>query len=470
MPAAAPHPHPFASLDTAAVARALSQLAPGGTEAGEGAADDWTDAFFERVEEVELPADGEAPGVRVRREEGLGLRLVRGGRTWLAARDAIAPEAFADALRQVARVLPSAFYPEPRLDVAPWVSGDGAGAVDGLDRMAELPFAIGRAIRARHVAFPVRLTVERHRRHVQVVGPRLVPEPESERFFSLRADLPWGRWGTLVPEPASDSNADPDAALASAVEEAAEALVERFRSRNAAPPEARSDAVVVLAPQATAVFLHEAVAHALEADTLGLGGRPEAAVGVPLGPPRLSVLDDPGTAPAAVRRRSDDEGVAVARRWLIRDGVVSQPLADRLWARGSEVLLPGAGRRANRHEPPGPRSTHLELLSGEGETDLAAGTEGGFLVSQVSRGALDPLSGRFVLEVPCARRLRHGTPAEPVGPFRIVGTVAGLLSRVVAVGTEARAAGAGWCAKDGRLLPVWATTPALRLEGVEMTG
>lgn len=464
MPAAAPHPHPFATLDTAAAARALSQLAPGDPDAGVDGGDDWADAFFERVEEVELPADGAAPGARLRREEGLALRLVRGGRTWLAARDAIAPEAFSDALRQVARVLPSAFYPEPRLDAAPWSAAVGTGDPAGLDRMAELPLAVGRAIRARHVAFPVRLSVRRHRRHVQVVGPRWVPEPESERFLSLRADLPWGRWGALVPEPEGDA----EAVLAAAAEEAAEALVERFRSRHAAAPEPRRDAVVVLGPQATAVFLHEAVAHALEADTLGLGGHPEAAVGVPLGGPALSVLDDPGSAPVSVRRRSDDEGVAVARRWLIRDGAVAQPLADRRWARGSEVLLPGAGRRASRHEPPGPRSSHLELLSGDGEADLTAGAEGGFLVSQVARGALDPLTGRFVLEVPCARRLRHGTPAEPVGPFRIVGTVAGLLSRISAVGSEARPAGAGWCAKDGRLLPVWATTPALRLEGVEV--
>jgi predicted Zn-dependent protease len=175
-----------------------------------------------------------------------------------------------------------------------------------------------------------------------------------------------------------------------------------------------------------------------------------------------------------VRRRSDDEGVAVARRWLLRDGVVTQPLADRAWARGSEVLLPGAGRRAGRHDPPGPRSSHLELLAGEGAPaasdleDLYAEAEGGFLVSQVSRGALDPLSGRFVLHVPVARRLRHGTRAEPVGPVRNAGTAAGLIGRIAALGGEPRVAGAGWCAKDGRLLPVWATAPGLRLDGVEV--
>ncbi|HUF77893.1 MAG TPA: metallopeptidase TldD-related protein [Thermoanaerobaculia bacterium] len=433
------------SLDTAAAARALSQLTDGDH--------DLVDAYFERIEEVELPAEGEAPGFRLRREEGLAVRLVRDGRSWLSARDELSPEAFADALRQVARALPSAFYPEPRLDPGPWPEAPSA------EELAELPLEVARAIRAHHVAFPLRLTARRHRREIQVVGPRLVPDPEVEVFYSLEAELPWGRWGALLP------------GLAGAGEAAAEPLVERFRCRNASPPEARADAVVVLSAGAAAVLLHEAVGHALEADTLALTGRPEAAVGFAMGPEWLSVLDDPGSAPEPVRRRTDDEGAAVSRRWLLRSGVVEQPLADRVWSRGSEVLAPGAARRASRHEPPGPRSTHLELLPGEAAADdLAAGADGGFLVSQVSRGALDPATGRFVLEVPCARRIRRGTPADPVGRFRIEGTVAGLTSRVAAVGREARPGGAGWCAKGGRKLPVWATAPALRLEGVEVVG
>jgi len=436
------------TLDTAAVARALSRLA----EEDE----DLVDAFFERVEEVELPADGEAPGFRVRREEGLALRLVRGSQAWLSARDALSPDGFGDALRQVARALPSAPFPEPRLAAGPW------GDPPPPEELAELPLAIRRAIRSQHVAFPMRLTVRRHVREVQVVGPHLVPEPELERFWSLAAELPWGAgWGTLA-APAAEGD------LAGVAAAAAAALVERFRCRNAPAPEGRKDAVVVLEPEATAVLLHEAVAHALEADTLARSGRPEAAIGVALGVAGLDVLDDPGSAPEPVRRRTDDEGAAVERRWLLRGGTVEQPLADRSAARGSEHLLPGAGRRASRHEPPGPRSYHLELVPVEGGDDLLAEAEGALLVSQVTRGALDPLTGRFVLDVPCARRVRRGTSADPVGPFRLTGTVADLLSRVAAVGAEARPAGAGWCAKGGRKLPVWATTPALRLEGVEV--
>lgn len=433
------------ALDPAAVARALSQLAERD--------DDLADAYFERLEVLELSADGRAPGLRWGREEGFAIRLLRGGRTWLAARDEIAPAAFSEAFRQVARAMPSALYPEPVRLLAPPAEPLADARVAEL---AELPFAVHRAIRARHVAFAIGLSVREHRREIQVVGPRVVADPETERFYSLRAALPWGVWGELLPT------------LDGAAERVAEALVERFRCRNAAPP-APGTAAIVFAPAAAAVLLHEVVAHALEADVLALSGRPEAALGLPLGPPGLSVLDDPAAAPEPVRRATDDEGSPVVRRWLLRDGAVDQPLADRVWARDSTALIAGAGRRGGRHDRPVPRSTHLELVAGElDEDELLAGAEGGLLVSEVTRGALDPFSGRFVLDIPSARRIRHAQAADPVGAFRLEGSVGDLLARVAGVGREAQRAGAGWCAKSGQRLPVWATAPALLVSAVEV--
>ena len=88
----------LAELDTIAVGRGLSQIAD--------RHGDVVDAFFERREEVELPPEGESPGPRSWHEEGLAVRLLRHGRTWLAARDAIDADSFQDAVRQVARALP----------------------------------------------------------------------------------------------------------------------------------------------------------------------------------------------------------------------------------------------------------------------------------------------------------------------------------------------------------------------------
>ena len=157
------------------------------------------------------------------------------------------------------------------------------------------------------------------------------------------------------------------------------------------------------------------------------------------------------------------------RRWLLRGGVVEQPLADALWARTSPVLVPGAGRRGSRHLPPGPRSSHLELLPGAvDDADLLAQADGGLFLPAASRGSLDPLSGVLALHLPFARRIRRGGLAETVGPCVLRGRVADLLSRVTALGRAAVPAGAGWCAKGGQKLPVWATAPMLRLDGVEL--
>ncbi len=434
---------PFTGLDTSGVARALAQVAdrPG----------DLADAFFERSEEVELvPPESGGPGLRVRREEGFALRLVRDGKTWLAARDQLAPRAFAEALRQVARALPAASYPEPALAAEPL---EPPRALE----LREFPGAVERALRAEHVAFPLRLALRRHRRWVQVVGPRLVPAAESETYYSAAVETPWGRHGALLP--------DLGPAAAAAVAAAAVAL---FRAREAPPP-APGRVPAVLGPAAAAVLLHEAVAHALESDTLALGGAVEAAVGLALASVGLDVLDDPAAAPAGVRRTTDDEGIPVCRRWLLRGGVVEQPLADALAARASPALVPGAARRSSRHLPPGPRSHHLELLPGAMEEgELLAGADGGLLVPEASRGSLDPLSGEFRLEVPSARRIRRGAPAEPHGRFLLRGRVADLLARITGVGHTPVPAGAGWCAKGGQKLPVWATTPALRLDRVEV--
>jgi len=436
---------PFSELDTAAVARTLSQIAE--------KPDDVVDAYFERREDVELAPEDEGPGLRTWREEGFAIRLVRDGKTWLATRDAVDSRPFAEALRQVARAVPSATYPEPALHIRP---AEPAAAPE----LADFPGAVTRAVRLHHVGFPVRISVRRHRRWVQVVGPRLVPGPESEAFYSVQAEMAWGRYGTLFPR-----------LDAAAVETTAAAVVALFRARQAGPPEPFTGAAV-LAPPVVAVLLHEAVAHALEADVLAQGGNPEAAVGVAMAAPGIDVLDDPAAAPESVRRATDDEGSPVLRRWLLRGGVVEQPLADALWARTSPVLVPGAGRRGSRHQPPGPRSSHLELLPGEQDDDeLMTGGDAkapAFYLPAASRGALDPLTGELRLHLPFARRLRAGAQVETVGPCVLRGRVADLLSRVTGIGRTTVAAGAGWCAKGGQKMAVWATAPMLRLEGVHL--
>lgn len=434
---------PFGALDRPALARALAQLVEG--------PDDLVDAFLERVETVELPPAGEPAGVRLLREEGLAVRLCRDDKCWLASRDRLDADAFVDAVRQVARVHPRAVVPPPPALVEPWGALPGTGELDAFPRLLD------RALRERRVAFSYRLHLRRHRRDLQVATPYLAPAPERETWYSFRVELPWGSLGGLLVE-----LGDP------AAEAVAARLADAFRARDAAPPESGTT-TVVLSPAAAATLLHEAVAHALEVDTLAEAGAPEAAHGVRLSATPLDVLDDPGGAPHPVRRQTDDEGTPVLPRWLLRGGVVDQPLADQRWARRLAGLQPGAGRRDSRHRLPAPRSHYLRLLPGAGTAEeLVAQAGSGLWLAEPQRGRLDARSGRFTLAFAHGRRIRDGALHEPVGPCRIEGRFADLLAAVAAVGGKPVQAGAGWCAKGGQRLPVWAAAPEMLLAGVEI--
>lgn len=432
----------FSEADASAVGRCLAQVA--------GEATEIADLFLERRHELELRSEEDGPGVVERRDEGLAIRLVRDGHTYLAARDGFEPAALKSALREVARVAPASAYRVPELaPVCPVES-------PVRDELRDFPSRVRRAVREQHAAFEFQVRVARQSRRVQLVGRRLVPEAQTEEFFSLVFRTPWGRFGTLVPQ--LDEQC---------VQAVAGSLVDRFHAR-AGERVAGFSGPIVLAPAATAVLLHEAVAHALELDTLVLSGRPEAAVGVRLGSDRLNVLDSPNDMAPELSRETDDEGLPVLRRWLLQEGRVSQPLADRFHAGRSPHLLPGAARRGSRHLPPVPRSTHLEMVPGDQDpTQLLAGGRGIYL-PEVSRGRLDPLSGELEVEFAYCRYFEAGRLEDWAGRCVLRGKVSRVLSAVEAVGDASEFAGAGWCAKAGHRLPVWATCPHLRLEGLRI--
>jgi predicted Zn-dependent protease len=443
MPPGAYNPRVFLDADTGTLARCLTQVSDDPAALVE--------AFFERTEVMALAPRGESVPLQVWREDGFSVRLVSREETFLVSRDGIDGSTFLEALRHAARRMAQGLRPPPLLRAVPPPPPPRA------EEARAFVAAVERRLRERRLAFPLALETRRHRRSIQVVGRDFACEPESEDFWSVRATVGGAPWGVLLP--------DLGAASVAAV---AASLAALFRSRGApAPPTARRD--LLLGPSAAAVLLHEAVAHALEVDTLALTGEPERAIGHRIGSAVLDLLDDPRSGPDGLRRRTDDEGTPALRRWLLRRGVIEQPLADRWWARRSQALYPGAARRQSRHWLPAPRSLHLELLPGPLPlAELAAAVDDGVYAPEASHGFLDPVSGVFELRFPYGRLLRRGKATDRVGGFRLRAGVADLLARVASAGREVALAGAGWCAKGGQRLPVWSTTPGLLLEGVEV--
>lgn len=431
----------FGHIDVPAIVRALTQLAE--------RPDDYADLFLERREETEL-ASHRSPALAVCQDAGLALRLMRDDRCWLASTDHINASAFNEALRRVVRTMPRAPFPHIEMQVETPEPQENLGAMQRF--LAE---ALGQA-EARGLP-QAELRLRRFVRQVQVITLDRVTGVEQEVFYDVVMRVGRAACGQLL------TSLEPPAA--EDVVLAAEAAV--LGQAALSPPAGHCRCV--LDSDAVAVMLHEAVAHALEADLLVKSGRPDAAIGVNIGSPLLHVFDDPSSAPLGVRRQYDDEGSPVIRRYLVRGGLVEQPICDRDWARRSGDFVAGSGRRGDRHEMPGPRSYHLSLTPGVTPLEeMLSVSEGGLYLPRATRGRLDPLSGELLLQFGSGRQIQGGRLGPITGPCSVRARLSDLLGKIIAVGEETRSGGAGWCAKAGVKMPVWATAPALLLDDVEI--
>ncbi len=425
------------------------------------------DALFERSHRERLhwstdQRPNDSPRQKIHREQGFVVRLLANDRSWQESRDSFHGSDFDAALRRVARSLSSVPLPHLELESAAWPALSGS--------LSRIPRRIEEAVRERRAAFPFSVELTHHRRDLLVVGPAILAEPQSENYVSFSAAIVDGTnrtVGGLFPLSSSEAGTAIGTQDRSSIgQHVASLLVERFRAREARPPHPER-ANVVLSPHAAAVFLHEAVAHALEADILSASGNLGDAIGLELGATSLSVLDDPNAAPVGVRRTHDDEGTPTKKRWLLREGRVGQPIADVAWSERSASVDPGCGRRASRHELAGPRSYFLDMLEGSTSNEALLSGEGLWL-DQIVRGSLEPITGLVTLVAACGRRFDNGSLGERVGLTVVRGSLADLLSSVSAVGAIRAEGGAGWCAKGGQRMPVWARCPSLRLDQIQV--
>lgn len=424
--------------DLLGIARRIAAAAGPGEE---------VEAYVVRSQETDIEVfGGEVESLTTAGTEGIGVRVVVGGRQGLAWAGSLDPEVVAETLREARD---NARFSAPDEYVGLAVPGDAEGrqppdlelwrdelAAVPTDRKVELALELERATRSGDVRIRnVEAAGYGDSRSESALATSTGIEAESRRTTCAASVAALADDGTGTQSgygfTTGRSVADLDLEAA-----ARDAVTRSCRLLGARPVPSRR-LPVVLDPLVTRSFLG-VCASAFDGEAV-LKGRSMFAdrLGEVVAAPMVRLVDDPTDSRAPGAARFDGDGIPTRRNDLITDGVLDRFLHNVATARRAGVrttasatrsfaAAPGVGVRALRLEPGS--CTPAEILRRAGEALYVQSVSG-------LHSGTNPISGDFSVGA-VGLMVRDGELAEPVREVTIASTLQRMLLDVVEVGAD----------------------------------
>ena len=228
---------------------------------------------------------------------------------------------------------------------------------------------------------------------------------------------------------------------------------------------------VVLDPYLAGVFIHEAFGHLSEADFVYENPRMQEllTLGKPMAIPQLNVIDDATLPGLPGTLHYDDEGVPAQRKYLIKDGILSQRLHSRETAGKMQETPTGNARAINATYPPIVRMTNTAIEPGDCSFEEMIGDieEGVYAVRMLGGQTNGEM---FTFAAGEGYMIRNGKIAEPVSDVTLTGNVFQTLKDIDAIGNDTLYVSGG-CGKGGQMpLAVSVGGPHIRIKDVVVGG
>ncbi|WP_456421561.1 TldD/PmbA family protein [Thermococcus sp.] len=230
-------------------------------------------------------------------------------------------------------------------------------------------------------------------------------------------------------------------------EKALELLSARF------PPSGEMD--VIADPELTGVFIHEALGHAVEADSVKNGDSILAGkLGERIAVEGLTVVDDPTLPGKFGSYPYDDEGIKAKRVEIIRNGVLVSYLNDRETAEYFGLEPNGHARAESYNYQPLVRmgNTYVEPGDWTLEEMLEEVKRGLYMLGDKG-GEVDTANGTFTFGAKLGYVIENGEIKEPVRDVALSGKILDVLANIRAIGNDLRIEFPGYCGK-GQWVPV----------------
>lgn len=219
----------------------------------------------------------------------------------------------------------------------------------------------------------------------------------------------------------------------------------------------------VLAPNATAMFVHESFGHKSEADFV-LNDKTlqeEWTMGKKVGSEKVSICDR-GDLQKHGYTPYDDEGTKAEGIWLMKKGVLTGRLHD---ANSAAILgeeLTGNARAQGYSNTPLVQMTNTFMEAGDDDPqEMIKGVKDGIYIYDVKYGTGQ---ATFTIKPGIAYRIRNGEICEPVRINVLTGSVFQALFDIDAVGTDYELFDTYTCGKGGQTVDVSAGGPSIRVK------
>jgi Predicted Zn-dependent proteases and their inactivated homologs len=230
---------------------------------------------------------------------------------------------------------------------------------------------------------------------------------------------------------------------------------------------------VVMGAGGSGILLHEAIGHSFEADF----NRKNTSIfsdmlNKTVCDSNINIVDD-GTIPfnrGAVN--IDDEGIKGQKTYIVRDGVLSSYLHDRISAKHYGIEPTGNGRRESFRNMPIPRMRATYMEAGKySEEEIIASVKNGVYVSNFTNGQVQIGAGDFTFYVKNGYMIENGKLTQPIKDINIIGNGPKALADITMVGSNFVMDEGTWtCGKDGQSCPVTLGMPSALVSKLTVGG
>lgn len=230
---------------------------------------------------------------------------------------------------------------------------------------------------------------------------------------------------------------------------------------------------VVMGAGGSGILLHEAIGHAFEADF----NRKNTSIfsdqlGKKVCNEHINVVDD-GTIPfnrGAVN--IDDEGVDGQKTYIVKEGILTSYLHDRISAKHYGIPSTGNGRRESFRQMPIPRMRATYMEAGNvSEEEMISTIKNGIYAATFTNGQVQIGAGDFTFFVKDGYLIEDGKLTQPIKDINIIGNGPKALADITMVGNNYKMDNGTWtCGKDGQSCPVTCGMPSTLVSKLTVGG